>query len=295
MTYLTYPRRWLLWFVLIGSFTALWYGVGLTLSATGRVTVWDDQTSLFLRMVDHLAAPNRVDVFKNPPWAALLLAPFGLIARSSTALAVLAQLFLYWLGLALLVRKLAGEPRRGLRAYLIAMTSPFALDAALNLNIDWIVVYGLLLPAAYSGPLLLVKPQNALGYVFALTHRQRVRWLTVVLVVFLLSLAIWGPWPLDWIPDANSKIVVLNVNFAPWSVITPYLSIPIGLVLGWFAARRRDPILAILAGAFFFPYIAFYTLLLHFTLIAIRWPRAALIISLALWVVIGIFIVNLPA
>ncbi|MCS7072174.1 MAG: hypothetical protein NZM00_11755 [Anaerolinea sp.] len=292
MTIMNRPCRWIFWLALIGGLTVFWYGVGVILAGTGRVLVWDDQTSLFLRMVDHLAAPNRVDAFKNPPWAALLLAPFGLIARYSTPLALLVQLFLYWFGLALLVHKFSDESQRSLRAYLIALTSPFALDAALNLNIDWIVVFGLLLPAAYSGPLLLVKPQNAIGYLFTFSWKTLMRWVLVTLIVVLASFIIWGAWPLIWLENTSVRPVGTNVNFAPWYIISPLVTIPVGIVLGIIARRRGDPALGILAGAFLVPYIAFYTMLLHFTLIAVRWPRAALIISLALWVVIGVFIAN---
>lgn len=288
-------RHWLTWLGLAGGFTLLWYGAGLILSGGGRVEPWIDQTSTFLRAVDYLVQPNALDAFKNPPWTALYLIPFGLLARVSVPAALIAQMAIYWLALALVVVKFWRGHGPGYRAFLIAMTSPFALDAALNLNIDWMVVVGLLVPAAYSAPLLLVKPQNAIGYLAALSWRELVRWTLVALIVVLASFLIWGPWPLVWLENSSVRPVGTNVNFAPWYVASPLVTIPIGIVLAVIARRRRDGLLAILAGAFVVPYIAFYTLLLHFTLIAIRWPRAALVISLALWVVIGVFVANLPA
>lgn len=275
------------------AFTVLWYGVGLLLRVQGLSLPWTDQTGTFLRIRDHVAAPYALEAFKNPPWTVALLLPFSGIAAVSTHAALLVQMFLYWLGLGLVVEKFHRGRGSGLSSYLIALSSPVALDAALNLNLDWFVVYGLLVPPAYSAPLLLVKPQNALGYLLSFDRRTLTRWLVIALLLVIASFAIWGDWPLDWLATSDVRPVGVNVNFAPLTVLSPWIAVPIGAALAVLAIRRRDAVLGILAGTCLVPYIAFYSLLLQFTLIAVRWPRVALIISLALWVIVVIFSMGL--
>ena len=65
------------------------------------------------------------------------------------------------------------------------------------------------------------------------------------------------------------------------------ISFGIGIALAWIAFRRRDPVLSILAWLFFVPYIKIYSLLLPLALLAVRWPRFALLVSAVMWIVYG--------
>src|SRR5262249_32923785 len=152
-----------------------------------------------------------------------------------------------------------------------------ALDATLELNIDWLVCIGLLVPPALSGPFLLIKPQDALGVWLTFRRKALFRAGFVCLVIFLISLLVWGWWPTQLL-EALRLGRYVGFNLAPTSYLTVPISAAIGLFLAWWAFRRRDPIIAIFAWLFFVPYIGFYGLLLHFALLSVRFRRFALLL-----------------
>jgi hypothetical protein len=104
------------------------------------------------------------------------------------------------------------------------------------------------------------------------------------LVTVLLSLLLWGAWPLAMLEASRRYSVAWQINLAPQSVIGVPLALVIGLALAFTAYRRRDPVIGILSGLFFVPYIGSYSLLMPFGLVAARWFRPALIVDLALWI-----------
>jgi hypothetical protein len=230
----------------------------------------------------------------NPPWAVLFLLP---LQPLSLELGVLLQLIFYFVILVGLIYKFGGKTP--FWTLLIVVTSPLALDNAVELNIDWLVGLGLLVPPAFSAPLLLIKPQNALGYLLSFKWKDAVRWLIGLLLTILLSFALWGNWLEAWLRQTDSKLVVQAVNMAPmhWLGVVPSILMGLGLLVA--ACRlplpdaashakksswhRPDALLSILAGMCFVPYLAGYSLLLALTLIAIRYPRLALLISVAMW------------
>jgi hypothetical protein len=257
----------------------LWWGVALGARAADLFPVWYDQRITFTQTLPHLANPYQIINFANPPWAAVLLAPFSLIPLP---LAVLLQMCLYFAILAGAVFKLGGN----FRTVVIALTSFLALQSAFELNIDWLVCLALLVPPTYSGPLLIIKPQVAPGYVLSFKPRDWVKAGLVLALVVLVSFILWGFW-LSPMQAEASRIASRTYNIAPLALLPPILSIAIGVALAVWALRRRDPVIGVFAGLFFVPYIAFYSLLLHLTLWAVRQPRMALLISAALWLFYG--------
>ncbi len=259
-----------------------WWVLALAVRGSGvRVLVWDDQVSTFTAA--NLSHPYSVPGFVNPPWTMVFLAPLRLLPLEG---AVLTQMLIYFLTLTALMQKFGrGQVRL---AAAVALTSPLALDTALELNIDWLVCLGLLVPPAYSAPLLLVKPQNALGYLLSFNRRDLIRWLIVTLTVVLISFVVWGNWVQGWIDNTQSKLVVWAINVAPAALIGAPASLVIGALLAAAALRRRDPVWGILAGTCFVPYLAGYSAMLPFALIGARFPRAALLVSLALWLAVGL-------
>lgn len=254
-----------------------WWAAALALRGSGiRLLVWDDQVSTFTAA--NLIAPYSVPGFVNPPWTMVFLAPFSLLPLEW---AVLAQMLIYFLTLTVIIHKF-GRGRVRLAA-IVALTSPLALDTALELNIDWLVCLGLLVPPSYSAPLLLVKPQNALGYLLSFSWRDLIRWGIVALITALVSFLVWGNWIQGWIDNTQSKLVVWAINVAPVALIGIPGAILLGLALAVVAVRRHDPVWGILAGVCFVPYLAGYSALLPFTLVTARFPRAALVISGAIW------------
>lgn len=255
-----------------------WFAAALRLRAEPNLIVWNDQAVVFSQGWANLATPYRIPGFVYPPWAALFFAPFNLLPLP---LSVLAQLSLYFALLTLLIFRFGG----GVSSVLIALTSFLGLNSALELNIDWIVCLGLLAPAALGGPLLVVKPQTALGAWLGLRPRQIIRAGAAVLAVALLAAVVWPGWPAEMWRAIQTYTLGRFYNLAPQAHLPWFVCALIGGGLGWLAYRRRDPALGVLAWVWFVPYVTLYTLQLHLALIAARWRALALALSLGLWLV----------
>lgn len=283
----------LLWMcALAAGFAIFWWVIGDILyhipnEALG-IYIWGDQVWTFTKANTFLLTPYEIVGFVNPPWVVVLLAP---IASLPLRWAVLAQLLIYFIALSGVVYRFGG----GRLEISLILASPFALDNALEPNIDWLVVVGLLVPRAYSAPFLLAKPQNALGYLLSFSWRDFVRWVLVVLGLLLASFVVWGDWLTAWLRSIDLYPVAQGVNIAPTSVLGWLPSSLIGLVLAWWSFKRRDALLSILAGIFFMPYVATYSFLLHFALILTRWQRMGRVLWVAFWIAVIYIGVNVFA
>lgn len=266
----------------------LWWGVGLAVRGAGLGLVWGDQHITFLKGWQLLSAPYTVPRFVNPPWASLLLYPLSFFPFD---LAILLQMMIYFCLLTLIIFKFAPKEKSDAwkRAMvLVTLTCPFAFDTAIEINIDWIVCLGLIVPPAWSGLFLTVKPQNALGYVLSLPPRLIARWIGLLAGGILASFALWGFWLIDLLHSYQRYSVAQTINVAPLSLMPLPLALSIGLVLLIYGIYKRDAVWTILAGLFFVPYIASYSILLHYALLTSRFPRAMLFISIGAWVTVGI-------
>lgn len=270
----------------------VWWGIALLFRTTKLIPIWYDQETTFTQVGAYLSDPYAVKGFVNPPWTAVLLLPLRLLP---VPMAVLVQLCVYFCLIVLIVFRFGGDTR----AVLIALVSFIGMDSALELNLDWLVCIGILVPAAFSGIFLLVKPQNAMGYWLSFKRREFIQALIVVLALLAVSLIVWGWWPAKMWAAIQANSLGKFYNLAPsalinnlfgWNVFINPLSVMIGLWLSWVAFKRRDPILAILAWIFFAPYLTTYALLLHFALLSIRYPRMGLLLNVVTWVVYGVTI-----
>jgi hypothetical protein len=273
------PPRFVTALLTSQALALLWWWVALQIRLRALTNVWIDQEYVFMQAARHLANPFEVIYFANPPWTAALLAPFGLLPLELSALL---QIGLYFAILTGVIYKFGGS----FKTVLIVFTSFMALDSAIELNVEWLVALGLLVPAALSGPLLLVKPQIALGYGLSFNRRQLLQAGAVLQVVLAISLLVWPLWP-QHMRDAAAKLAERAYNLAPMGLLPVPVSLGIGAVLAWRAFRLRDPVLSVLAWLFFVPYIAFYSLLILFALLATRYPRFMLLISVVMWIVYG--------
>jgi hypothetical protein len=268
--------------VLVAEVLALVYWLlALNIRAQAIIPVWYDQQMSFAPSGAHLADPYTLPIFMNPPWTAVFLAP---LAWLSTELAVLIQLCLYFAMLAALIVKYGG----GVKHTLIALSSFIAFDSSLELNVEWLLALGLLVPVRWSMPFLLVKPQVLLGYYLGCKPREVLQAALPAIGVFGLSFLLWGWWPvrmLEHIQQVSPES--RNYNVAPQSFLSAGVAIVIGIWLAVVAFRKRDVVVGILAFYFFTPYVALYSLLILFSLVAARWPRFALLISIVMWVVYG--------
>ena len=257
----------------------LW-GIAFQIRAHNLVLTWDDQVSSFTSALTFLSRPFDAAGFYNAPWTMFFLIPFDLIPLE---LATLIHILLYCLLLALVIHKFGG----GQWALLLTLTSVIAVDMAIEVNIDWLIYIGLLVPPAWSAPFLMIKPQAAWGYVFSFRRDEFIRAALVGAVVLALSFMIWGNWLLDWQAATVRDDINPMANVAPLNFLPAWAVIPFGLGVGFYAFRKRDPLLCTLAGSCFVPYITINSTVLVFALMATRWPRLMFFLSIVMWVILG--------
>ncbi len=266
----------------IGLAVVWWLIAGVFWNATG-VAPWADQRATFTQAVHHLRDPYAALVWPYVPWAVIPLIPFGLLPLPA---AVLAQMILYFALLAVVIYRFEG----GIGALLVVLTSAIAFDTALEINLEWIVALGLLVPREWSGPLLLVKPQAALGYWFGFRWREWWRGGLVVVAVLAVSFLLWPGWVEGMIADIQANTLGewgSRINVALASLLPRPLAWAIGAALAGLAVYRRDVVIGVFAWQFFVPYSTLYGWMPVFALLAARWPRLAAVISLTLWVLYG--------
>src|SRR5260221_2839720 len=86
----------------------VWWVIALLFRAGNRIPVWYDEETTFTRLPFHIADPYEVKGFVNPPWTALLLAPFSFLPLS---IAPLAQFCIYFVLLTAVIFKFGGNTK----------------------------------------------------------------------------------------------------------------------------------------------------------------------------------------
>lgn len=176
-------------------------------------------------------SPYNIPEFFMPPWALLPMLP--LIPFPPTiGHAILFSATLIGLGVA--TYRLGG---RGW-TFGLFLASPPVLFSLWLTSVDWIPLIGFTLPPWLGLFFLAVKPQ--FGWVVALFwivktfrnggYRALFKMIWPVSTAFLLSILIFGLWPLSWF---RAQAMPHNTSLWP-------MSIPIGAVLAFVALRRRD-------------------------------------------------------
>jgi len=230
---------------------------------------WYDGTGLAIRTP---LDPYSVISFHYPPWFALLLSPLGLLP-SQLGQAINAYLNLTTAFLIVATRR--GKPW----ALAVVGTSLPLATLLLNANVEWVPMLAFLVPSAWGLPLLAAKPQSG-ALAALLWFKQapsKLRLLIPSIIVGLSSLLIWGWWP----PQAiGGRPLTAEANLSPW----PWL-IPMGLVLMYFAWTRDDELLAVGATLCLVPYFVIHSTTLFFSVLAARWPRVAIAVSIAIWII----------
>jgi hypothetical protein len=168
----------------------------------------------------------------------------------------------------------------GLAAFLRARRPLNLLFVFLSLPVLWTVFLGQvdglallgLLAMPYTPFLVLMKPQVAL---FACAARKQ--YLLSILVFFLFSLVVWGPWPQQlfsvWQVHAEGRYAN-DIALGLWGL-------PLAAVLAWFS--RGDADMLLLAGACCTPYLLPYHLVVAVPALARLSPRAAGLACLLSW------------
>ncbi|MFZ4814749.1 MAG: hypothetical protein ACOYL5_09445 [Phototrophicaceae bacterium] len=244
------------------------------------IFIWWDQTYTFRVAAAHFLTPNQMaPAFFNPPWVALILAPLQWVPLEAS---VFIQTSIYFAALTAVIYKFGGN----FATVAWVLISYISLDAVFELNLEWIVALGLLLPVWVSPVLVLAKPQSAVGYYLSRPIRE---WPLLALVIGVLvgvSFLIWGNW-VAVILENQSRISAQGHNIAPLNRLPALVSLAIGVTLAWLAFRRQDAALGVLATLFFTPYTTLYALPIHLAMLAIRWPGLARLLITVMWIVYG--------
>lgn len=186
--------------------------------------------------------------FFNPPWILLPLIPFAILTYrlGVSAFFVTNLVVFYYISQRMAARSIAR----------IALFCSFPVIVCLLFGqIDGLVLLGLFMPRPLGLILLLAKPQmGAAIAVFWLVEAWRAgRWKQVattiapVAVLFLISLALYGLWPLQ-LDMKDMFVATFNTSLWPGSLM-------IGLPLLVHALRHRKESFALMAAPFFSPYV----------------------------------------
>lgn len=196
-----------------------------------------------------LHSPYSVVDFYNPPWALLPIIPFALLPeRVGWALYAAFSLFAYGFS----ARRLGASWLLTLAFLLL----PHTLYNLIQVNVDWMIGLGILLPPEIGLFFVLVKPQTggflALYWLIEAWQRGKsrevLRVFGPVLAAFLLSGLLFGPWM------SRSVGLVMPEDKHFWPV-----SIPIGLMLLYLAFRDRRKGLCLSCAPLLAPYTQFYS------------------------------------
>lgn len=166
---------------------------------------------------------------------------------------------------------LALYQRRASRLVLIA--------AFLSLPVFWVVFLGQLEGILLFGltglpwltPLAMIKPQAS--YLAFLARKE---YLLGLLIWLLISLAIWGLWPLDLLQIKTYADIgePHDISLWPWSL-------PLALVMVWFS--RGDMDMLMLAGTFMLPYLHPYHYFIVVPALARIRPELAVLLVAVTW------------
>jgi hypothetical protein len=195
------------------------------------------------------SSPYTIGSFFNAPWILLPLIPFALLPyRVGVAAWFVANLaiFLY------ICWRMAARPIAG-AAFMCSLP---VIVSLLFGQVDGLVLLGLFLPRYLGLMLLLAKPQ--IGIVVALFllveiwresgWKQVIKTFAPVTVLFLISFALFGLWPLAYNP---ASLISTDHNTSLWPG-----SLMIGLPLIVYAFRTRRENFAWMSAPFFSPYVA---------------------------------------
>lgn len=214
-------------------------------------TVLRPATVAFLRLEN----PYNLDGVFNPPWLFVLLSPLATLPAN------IGGVILLWLNL-ITWTVIAFRFGKGSLAQLIAvLTFPIVVNGLLARNIDFMVMWGLLLPPEIGVFFLAIKPQvGGVGILYiAFCAYKEGGWKRLIKIfatpgiLILLSFVAYGLWPLN-----AGNAIDLSWNASPLKILG-WPSVLIGIFLSSLALRQKDQErgtnVAMAASPFFSPYV----------------------------------------
>jgi hypothetical protein len=209
------------------ALAALWVIVVLILSFVPYYAV--DFRDYFLpaaRLAIRGEDPYSIEGFYNPPWMLLFVLPFSWLPDQTAQNAYIATALIV---MAYALRKIGASTVDGI----LAMVSvPFVSIITFG-NVEWLILFGAILPPWLGVFFVMMKPQIGLGVfiywaIEAYTRdkeRGLVRLLIPLMTVTIISFLLFGFWPIHML-GATDRANDFGINTAtfPWMV-------PIGFLL----------------------------------------------------------------
>lgn len=212
--------------------------------APAALAVWNGQSPY-----------DAVSIYFAAPWATLPLIPFALMPYSIGRICVL---ILGFCTFAYTAHKMGAKPAT-LALFLLSYP---VLSDLYNGNIDWMPMFGFVLPPQIRLIFVLIKPQVGIGItIYWFVENWRIGGVKLVLktfmpatLVFLISFVIYGFWPLNFIgtlalAESTKENIGLDYNSSLW---------PYGLIIGFsllahsiYKRKRRS---SIMSSPFLSPY-----------------------------------------
>jgi hypothetical protein len=151
-----------------------------------------------------LRDPYQVPGVLNPPWIFPLLYPLALLPGrwGGVGIALLSML-----AIVLYLKS-------PFKLLAMAASAPFVFVIVLG-QLDALVLFGLMLPAAIGPLLILVKPQSA---ILTILNRISRHSLLVLLGALIVSMLVWGFWPAEMLRAGLVPDQLRNASFFPYSL-----------------------------------------------------------------------------
>lgn len=186
----------------------------------------------------------------NPPWALIPLIPLAILPiRVGNAILGAITLFSFFYIALRLGAKVV--------TLLFLFTLPFTLYNVIQVNVDWLVVWGFILPPQIGLFFILLKPQLGifLAFYWLIDSWKQggvklvIKTFSPVMISFLLSFLFYG----NYLEKGRVAFHDATLTFWP-------ASISIGLVIMVLAFRWKKPGLAIFVAPLLSPYVQPYSL-----------------------------------
>jgi hypothetical protein len=193
-------------------------------------------------------------IFPNPPWTVALPAILAIVPMQVGRGIWFAMGFLSYIVIAYKL----GARGFGLIAFMLA---PPLVHDLLNANLNWLVLWGLVLPAQWGILLLVIKPQiGGFAVLYRLVEQYQqgsirgvIKAVLPTLILTIIGMVMYGLW---FVTILNNGI---SENLTTYnSTLFPY-SIPFGLIALYLSWRRKDITWAIAAGPLLSPYASFHS------------------------------------
>lgn len=228
----------------------------------------NDWEKFYGHLFANIRDPYQVEGFVNPPWLSLLL-PYGLLPiRYSNALNLLINI----VALLIVIRYVKG----GWLGIVLTITNPLFWDTMRLNGIEWVPLIGFMLPAAWSMPLLVLKPQSLGLAALIKWKKEKFNWKVLLPLVICLGLSflIWG----NWVRPDLLSMTKFGHNFSFWPV-----SILFGIYVLYLAWKNNDEILGAAATPMLVPYIGPYSLTCFLAILSGKHKKFAVVLYAVIW------------